>query len=366
MGDDGTNAKRDSSQSKLEAIVIPTICLNDDDESEEDPTTIQAVRTACRETGFFYLTGHGVSTDLTESVLAQSRAFFELPVAEKQAVADPTLTRGYTALREEQLDATSSSSIGSGGDTKEGFYISVNDIAVTDARYNPAKLAGPNQWPTAALCPSLTDPIAFRTILTEYLTAVTRVANRVVRLLAASLGLDSHAFDDAFVHSDPMATLRLLHYEPTVSDVAAGLFGCGAHTDYGMITLLLTDHHEGLQIYYNKNSEKTDDNNDTGVWIPVPPKPHCLIVNLGDMLERWTNGMYRSTLHRVVIHKNDGGDRYSVPFFFEPSFDTVVECLPQCCNATHNPPRYPPTTSGQHLLEKYKSTHADFTPTTAS
>jgi isopenicillin N synthase-like dioxygenase len=111
-----------------------------------------------------------------------------------------------------------------------------------------------------------------------------------------------------------------------------------------MITLLLTDEHAGLQILHENQ------------WIGVPPKPHAFVVNLADMQERWTNDLYKSTTHRGLT--NGDAERYSIPFFYEPSFDT---CLEVCCSGT-NPPKFPPTTSGQHLLNMYSQTHADFRP----
>ena len=320
--------------------MIPTIRLDDEDHA----ATVQAVRKACLEFGFFYIAGHGIETT-SAAVLQQSKLLFDLPVTEKNAVSDATLSRGYTAMREETLDPANQTV----GDTKEGFYISVNDISVNDPRFNPAKLAGPNQWPDAIKCPSMQDPVAFKTTMSTYLNQITAVSIAIVRLIAESLGLPSHHFDDA-VANEPLASLRLLHYEATVSNVDAGIYACGAHTDYGMITVLLTDDNDGLQIYDKRGCQE---------WIPVPTVPDCFVVNLGDMLERWTNGAYCSTLHRVV--NETGRERYSAPFFLEPAFDTVVECLDVCCSP-ENPARYPPTTSGEHLLSMYRQTHADFAP----
>lgn len=325
---------------------IPTIRLNDEDHA----ATVQAVRKACLEFGFFYIAGHGIET-ATATVLQQSKLLFDLPVTEKKAVSDATLSRGYTAMREETLDPPNQTT----GDTKEGFYISVNDISVDDPRFNPAKLAGPNQWPDATKCPSMQDPVAFKTTMLTYMDQITAVSIAIVRLIAESLGLPPHHFDDAIVaKNEPLASLRLLHYEATASNVNAGIYACGAHTDYGMITVLLTDDNDGLLIYDKRGGCQE--------WVPVPTKTDCLVVNLGDMLERWTNGVYCSTLHRVV--NETGRERYSAPFFLEPAFDTVVECLDVCCSR-ENPPRYPPTTSGEHLLSMYRQTHADFAPPAA-
>ncbi|GFH20353.1 oxygenase-like protein [Haematococcus lacustris] len=153
-----------------------------------------------------------------------------------------------------------------------------------------------------------------------------------------SLELEAEYFLPFF--SRPLLFLRPLHYHAVLSSPGQGIFGAGAHSDYGMLTLLITDDQPGLQIHMPQHG-----------WLDVPPRPGCFIVNLGDMLERWTNGRYRSTLHR---------ERYSLAAFLDPNFDARVECLPQCCSADR-PARYPPTTAGQHILDKYAATHAGFT-----
>lgn len=147
-----------------------------------------------------------------------------------------------------------------------------------------------------------------------------------------------------------MAALRLLRYGAVKSDIQSGVFGAGAHTDYGLITLLSTDENPGLQIFLQ------------GEWIDVPPRADAFIVNIGDMGERWTNGVFQSTRHRVV--NLTGKERYSVPFFYEPNYSCSVACFPSCVSAS-NPAKYAPTTSGEHLVEMYRQTHAAFEPTPA-
>ena len=317
---------------------IPTISIDCDDHS----STVEAVRKACLESGFFYVSGHGIETS---DVLEQMKYFFDLPIYEKKSVSDSTLTRGYTAIREETLDPAKQTT----GDTKEGFYVNILDIPTYDSRYNPSKLNGPNQWPTAETCPSMKNHNKFKTTMLTYMEKVMALTLSVSRLIAESLGLPADFFDASLVH-EPMASLRLLHYEATPSDTDAGIYACGAHSDYGMITILLTDENDGLQIFDKRGCQE---------WISVPTVPGCFVVNLGDMLEQWTNQKYCSTLHRVI--NISGRERYSVPFFSGPAFDTVVKCLDVCCSED-NPPHYPPTTSGEYLLSKYRQTHADFTP----
>jgi len=315
---------------------IPTVRLDDPDRDR----AVRSLRDACVNHGFFYLEGHGIAPSFLEQVMAQSKALFDLPLESKMKVKDTVLNRGYTAFEEETLNPE----VQTKGDTKEGFYIGV-DVPADSPHYNPAKLKGPQPWPSSETCGCFECEV-FQTTMQQYFEEASSVGFRLVQLLALAIGVDEHYFDDAF--QDAMAVLRLLHYAKEESRPEDGVYACGAHSDYGMITLLLTDLNPGLQIY-TKDEE----------WIDVPPRPKAYVVNLGDMLERWTNGLFRSTKHRVLTSAES--ERYSIPFFYEPAFDTEVTCIDVCCSED-NPAKWKPTTSGQHLLDKYKQTHADFEP----
>ena len=308
---------------------IPTIRLDDPDEA----ATVASLRSACVDVGFFYLEGHGISPEFLDSVMAQSKAFFALPLEQKLALQDSILNRGYTGMGEQRLDPAHQVK----GDTKEGFYIG-KDIPLDQG--DPSKLTGPNQWPPFSSCPD------FQATMTSYQERISQVGFRLVQLLALAMGLeDMHYFDNDF--ADPIVTLRLLHYANETSQPDDGIFACGAHSDYGMLTFLLTDENPGLEIF----------NPQDGSWLRVPPKPTAFVINLGDMLERWTNGTFKSTLHRVVT-AGGGVERYSIPVFYDPHFDSVVEVLDVFCQ--DGPAKYPPTTVGGHLMQKYRETHADF------
>ena len=317
---------------------VPTVHLHSDDKEK----TAKMLRAACINVGFFYLESHGLDTQFLDEVLDASKELFNLPLSEKRSLSDHVMSRGYTSMGEETLDPVNQKV----GDTKEGFYIG-QDIDENHPLYNPAKLSGPNVWPGMRDECSLRDSQAWKEVMQIYFQKCCEIGFELTQLIAISLGLEEHYFD-MFFSSNPLAALRLLHYSSQESDPDNGIFACGAHSDYGMLTLLLTDQNSGLQI-------KTLDSK----WISVPPKKGAFIVNLGDMLERWTNGQYLSTMHRVV--SKGGSDRYSIPFFYEPSFDTEVSVL-DCCIDESNPPKYPTTTSGQHLLDKYRQTHAEFRP----
>lgn len=306
---------------------IPTVNMKDPDAAEK-------ISIFCREVGFFYLEGHGFTPEELDEVFSESKAMFALPTAEKKKLSDKVMSRGYTAMQEEKLDLE----LQKEGDTKEGYNIG-KEIPEDDSLYDPAKLRGPNRWPAKSILPG------FQPTMEDYHSKITNLAMDVVRLVAVGLGLEKSYFDEAF--EDSIATLRLLHYDKRKSNPEQGIFAAGAHSDYGILTLLLTDENPGLQINYR------------GEWIDVPPRPNAFVVNIGDMLEIWTNGQYKSTLHRVLTSSDY--ERYSIPFFFDPTFDTVVECLGSCTDE-NNPPKYPPTTAGKHLVSKYEGTHADFAP----
>ena len=144
--------------------------------------------------------------------------------------------------------------------------------------------------------------------------------------------------------SEELATLRLLHYPPQPANPEPGEKGCGAHTDFGTLTFLMQDDCGGLQVW----------DEDIG-WIHAAPVPDTYVVNLGDMMARWTNGRYRSTLHRVV--NVSGKERYSVPFFYLGNPDFEINCIPTCLEKGRLP-KYMPATVEQHYEEMYEATYS--------
>jgi isopenicillin N synthase-like dioxygenase len=289
----------------------------------------KALRAACADKGFFYIEQHGVDGSVIDAARRESQAFFALPEAEKLAV-DKALSfcnRGYEPLRGQVLEA------GAPPDLKEGFYIG-NELSIHHPRViRRAFNSGPNQWPAR--------PDGFRTAMEAYFAALFDLSVALTRGLALSLDLPETYFD-TFCH-DAMATLRLLHYPPQPRNALPDQKGCGAHTDFGCLTLLWQDDNGGLQV------QEQD-----GSWIHVPPLPETFVVNLGDLIARWTNDRYRSTMHRVVNHS--GCERYSIPFFFTGNADYVVKCLPGCSDEEH-PVRYRPTMVAAHLEACYRRTY---------
>lgn len=290
-----------------------------------------ALRGACLNSGFFYCTHHGIPAGLIDAVFAETEALFDQPLHAKMAIEKglSSCNRGYEVLGGQVLE--------SGGlpDRKEGFYIGVelpkHDPRVQAGRFN----RGPNQWPA--------DVPGFKPVMNAYFAAMLDLGERLMRGIALSLDLPEEYFE-GFCH-DSLATLRLLHYPPQRQDGPSGEKGAGAHTDFGGLTMLLQDEVGGLQVYDNA----------TEAWVNAHPIAGAFVVNLGDMIARWTNDTYRSTLHRV-INESDR-ERYSVPFFYAGNPDFEVQCIPTCLAADEQP-KYPPITVEEHLQAMYRKTYA--------
>jgi len=288
------------------------------------------LREACLDKGFFYIRNHGIADALVQAVFAEAERFFALPVIEKAAVdkAHSIANRGYEPLKGQTLEP------GAPADLKEGFYAgpehAADDPRVVAKKFNH----GPNQWP--AQLPE------FRKAMQDYFAAMLGLGERLMRGMALSLDLPEHYFEKFC--TEPMATLRLLHYPPQPANAETGQKGAGAHTDFGGLTLLRQSEIGGLQV-----SDQS-----CGGWIHADPQPGTFVVNLGDMIARWTNDRYRSTIHRVV--NTSGRERYSIPFFYVGNYDHLVECIPTCLKPGEQP-KYPPTTVEAHLREMYRRTY---------
>lgn len=286
---------------------------------------------ACLHTGFFYASGHGIAESLIAEVFRETRALFDLPILEKESIhkSRSAANRGYEPLKGQTLEP------GSPPDLKEGFYIG-EELGPDDPRVQAGRFNhGANQWPSS-------QPL-FQSTMMNYFDQLNGLSARIMSALALSLSLPEDYFSDFC--QQPLSTLRLLHYPPQPAQPEPGEKGCGAHTDFGGITILLLDSNPGLQVW-DANSEQ---------WIDASPVPGTFVVNLGDMIARWTNDRYRSTLHRVV--NSSGAERYSVPFFYSGNPDHEVRCLASCL-ATGDSPHYPPTTVEQHLMDMYRRTYA--------
>lgn len=279
---------------------------------------------ACRETGFFLLRHHGVDHALIADVFAMADRFFALPEEQKDRVSISTNphNRGWAAMGSERLDAASGQV-----DRKEAFNVGY-DLAPRDPRVLAGEpFRGVNLWPQVP---------GFRDVLLRYYEAAQNLGLCIHMALARDLGLDEHWFHDKF--TEPMATLRLLHYPPATG--ADGEIGAGAHSDYGSITLLLTDGEPGLQVRPRD-----------GDWTEVPYVEDAFVVNIGDCLMRWSNDIYVSTPHRVLPPARQ---RRSVAFFLDPNPDALIAALPGTGAA-----KYPATTGAEYLRSRLDATYGE-------
>ncbi|KAH9777122.1 diox n domain-containing protein-related [Citrus sinensis] len=255
----------------------------------------------------------------------ESKKFFSLQLEDKMKLARKE-HRGYTALCDEILDPSSTSE----GDPKESFYIGPLE----------GTLSSMNQWPSLEILPT------WRSTMEYYHQKVLSAGRRLIHLIALALNLNEDFFEKVGALDAPMAFLRLLHYPGELVSSNQEVCGASAHSDYGMITLLATDGVPGLQVCREKFNQPR-------LWEDVPNIKGALIVNIGDMMERWTNCLFRSTLHRVM---SSGQERYSAAFFLDPNGDCVVECLESCCSES-NPPKFAPIRSGDYIKERIRLTY---------
>ncbi|KAG2327993.1 hypothetical protein Bca52824_010721 [Brassica carinata] len=294
------------------------------------------LKQACLESGFFYVINHGLSEELKDETFEQSKKFFALPLEEKMKVLRNKKNRGYSPVLDQILDPENQVQ----GDYKECFFIGIE--GPKDDPHGDKPFYSPNTWPDPDLLPG------WRETMGKYHQEALKVCKSISRILALALDLDVDYFDTPEMLGNPIAVMRLLHYEGK-SDPSRGIYACGAHSDFGMMTLLATDGVMGLQqICKDKDAMPRK-------WEYVPSIKGAYIVNLGDLLERWSNGLFKSTLHRVL---GNGQDRYSIPFFVKPSHDCLVECLPTC-QSKKNPPKYPAIKCSTYLTQRYDESHVD-------
>ncbi len=296
----------------------------------------RAVGLACEEIGFLVIAGHGVADEAIRDGFAVGCEFFDRPLEEKRryAPADPSVPRGYTGFASKSLART----LGHDAppDLREQFFI--GPLAGEPERFahieGAARFYGANVWPER--------PADYRAAMSRLYGEMEQLAFALMRIFALALELGENFFDDKIDRH--FSTLPSNHYPPPPEDRAPEQIRCGAHTDFGSLTILATDDAPGgLQVDMPGRG-----------WSDVRPAPGTLVVNLGDMMARWTNGRWRSTLHRVVNPPEglgDGARRQSMGFFLHPNYDTEVACLPGCV-APGAEPKYPPILAGGHMREK--------------
>ena len=290
---------------------IPVVDLSVLDEGADGRAIVaDAVLSAYGHVGFAYLTGHGIEPELVNAVFAASSAFHALPLGDKMAIELDERHRGYIPI-DSSTDRTSTLANVTKPNQSASFMMMRDDPADSAEVMAGTYLAGPNRWP------QLDD---FRRPVEAYHDAMCVLGHRIVHVLAELLGDTDGTLSAGF--ATPTTWLRLLHYPSVAVAADRDVYGSAPHRDFGCITILAQDDIGGLQV------------GDTeGTWIDVPPRPGAFVMNVGDMLHRWSNGRLLSTPHRVI--NRSGRERYSVAFFFDPHMSTIVEPLPSCVDAAH-------------------------------
>ncbi|MBI3517380.1 MAG: isopenicillin N synthase family oxygenase [Proteobacteria bacterium] len=294
------------------------------------------IKSACETIGFFMVAGHGVPPALLDDAFAVSREFFDLPVEEKLKAAPvgEVAPRGYAAFEQKGLAATLG--VEAPKDLREQFMVGTLDAMPPGLAQYPdaAGCYSPNVWPL--------HPARYRAVFTELYRCLERQAADLMRAFALALALPEDHFSGMIDHH--FSVLGSNHYPALARDPLPGQLRTGAHTDFGSLTMVAP----------SPNSDGLEAMIEDGVWAEVKPRSGCLVVNIGDMMARWTNDRWRSTLHRVMNPPPGAGARsrrQSIAFFCHPNFDAMVSAFPSCV-APDERPRYEPILAGRHMRAK--------------
>jgi len=301
-----------------------------------EPAALEAVagqiRHASENVGFFYLDGHGVPPTIVDAAFAASREFHAMPLDEKMRLKLNENNIGYLAPNQ-SMQRASTVHKATRPNYNESFFISHDRGPDHPAVVAGTPLRGRNQWPEG-------HP-AMRTAMLTYFKTLEGVGERMLPVLARALDLPAGYFRP-FFENEPHVNLRFLHYPPQESDDPEQ-FGQGPHTDNSFITILARLDVPGLAVRLP-----------SGEWLAPPVIPGTFLVNLGNVMKRWSNDRFLSTPHGVL---NDSGtDRYSIAFFYSPNPDSRIECLPSC-TGPDNPPRYPPAVYRDLVLVFYNANY---------
>lgn len=290
------------------------------------------LRHAYEDVGFWFLKGHRVPQAMVDKVFAEVARFHALPLEEKLTLAINEHNIGYLPMK---AAVTRGSDTESRPNLNEAYFIK-RDLPLNhpDVLANK-RFRGPNQWPA--------NLPGFRETIVAYCQTMEQLALSVLPIYAVALDLPPDFFTSAF--QEPQYNLRMSHYPnaPVLDDKE---FGIAPHTDTAFMTLLAQNKVPGLSLRTASNR-----------WIEAPAIEGAFLVNSGMLLNRWSNGRFRATPHRVI--NRSGGDRYAIPFFFDPTIDHEMVCLPSCTDSA-NPPKFEPTTYGKYM-SWYHSQSKDYT-----
>ena len=279
---------------------------------------------AASDAGFLYVRNHGVDAATIESARRAGFELFRLPPERKHEARSNRFHHGWLGPDATKMDDDAPT------DLKESFNWGVE---LEDGARSPNPLAGPNVWPAAA--PGLKAGVL------SWFEAASACAEDLLRGFALAAGLDPEHF---VRHRDrPLSRGSLQYYPPHPPDAGEDRFGVGPHTDFGMLTVLAQDDVGGLEIQRL-----------TGEWVALPPLPGTLVVNVGDLLERWSNRRFHSTRHRVI--NRSGRERLSLVLAYDPDFETPVD--PRTFCAANETPHDEPILCGDYLLWRFEKAFA--------
>jgi len=303
--------------------MIPTIDLSP---LFQDTNGIHRVagqlKDAYTSVGFAQIINHQIPDQFIQAAYRASKAFHDLPEAEKIRLRFKKTLRGYIPMNASTL-VKSEVSEAKAPNQSESFII--GSALPKDHAWYGSALGGEQCWPA-----QLPD---FQTQTTQYFLALKKLGQRLIQAFALALGMPETALDQYF--RNPNNFLRLLRYPPMPANASPDLYGSAPHTDYGCLTLLHQDEVGGLQVQLADQS-----------WIDVEPQQQALVLNTGQMMAIWSNGTMQATRHRVI--NKGSGYRFSMPFFYDCDIDARIAPLPSCVNAAH-PARYEPVIYGENL-----------------
>lgn len=304
----------------------------------DDPTQAALERVAgrilqaCTSIGFFYLTNHGVPQSLVDDCFAANRRFHARPLEEKLAIKLNKWHRGYQPMATSTLKSSARFEPARYPNQLESFFLR-QEVPPGHPDFERKPMQGPNQWP---------DDPAFRATVQRYDEATRALGLKLLPAFSIAAGEAPDFFTRRF--APPASCLRLLHYPPGPATRPDELYGIHPHTDYGFLTILAQDDVGGLQI------QRVD-----GGWIDAPAIPGTFILNVGDVLARWTNDRFNSTPHRVVC-MTGGQDRYSIGMFFDPNLETEVGTLRRFADAGA---KYQPIRYGDYFQMRLDANYPD-------
>ena len=313
-----------------DAKTIPVIDVSGAISGDGINSVADKIYAAAINHGFFYISNHGIDSVLIKKAFDVSKAFFALPEGDKQAVAVDKNQRGWLAQGMSRMQGSKTH------DLKEVFFwgphTDADDLDVLARK----PLCAVNQWPKDF--PRLYED------LTPYYDAVCQMARKIMSAFAVSLDQPADFFDKAY--AKPLARGQIVYYPAsTQEDETKERFGVAPHTDFGVLTILLQDSSGGLQVRAK-----------SGSWIEAPPIPDTLVCNIGDLLARWSNNRFASTIHRVINLTSN--PRYSIPVFFDPHSDTIID--PVDLGVSGNDSLFKPVLTGEYIMGRNTKSFAQY------